>query len=101
MVEALHALRGVPCTVAVTLVAELGDLIRFDNPSQLMSDLGLTPSEYARGERRRQGMITKAGPPHARRARIAGAWASRYPAKVRRHLPLQLERLPNPSQDIS
>jgi transposase len=32
VVEALQALRGVPCTVAVTLVAELGDLTRFDTP---------------------------------------------------------------------
>jgi transposase len=32
MVEALQALRGVQFTVAVTTVAELGDLTRFDNP---------------------------------------------------------------------
>ena len=46
VVEALQALRGVQFTVAVTTIAELGDLTRFDNPRQLMSDLGLTPSEY-------------------------------------------------------
>jgi transposase len=32
VVEALQALRGVQFTVAVTTVAELGDLTRFDNP---------------------------------------------------------------------
>jgi len=32
VVEALQALRGVQCTVAVTTVAELGDLTRFGNP---------------------------------------------------------------------
>lgn len=37
VVEALQALRGVQVTVAVTIVAELGDLTRFDNPRQLMS----------------------------------------------------------------
>jgi transposase len=37
VVEALQVLRGVPFTVAVTLVTELGDLTRFDHPSQLMS----------------------------------------------------------------
>jgi transposase len=36
VVEALEALRGVQCTVAVTIVAELGDLTRFENPRQLM-----------------------------------------------------------------
>lgn len=32
VVEALQALRGVPFTVAVILVAELGDLTRCENP---------------------------------------------------------------------
>jgi transposase len=101
VVEALQALRGVQFTVAVTTVAELGDLTRFDNPRQLMSYLGLTPSEYSSGERRRQGTITKAGNTHARRALVEGAWAYRYPAKVSRHLQLRLEKLPKPIQDIS
>jgi transposase len=73
VVEALQALRGVQFTVAVTIVAELGDLTRFDNPRQLMSYLGLTPSEYSSGERRRQGPITKAGNTHARHALVEGA----------------------------
>ena len=30
--EALQARRGVQCTVAVTMVAEIGDLTRFENP---------------------------------------------------------------------
>jgi transposase len=75
VVEALQALRGVQCTVAVTTVAELGDLTRFDTPRQLMNYLGLTPAEYSTGERRRQGGITKTGNTHARRALIEGAWA--------------------------
>ena len=101
VVEALQALRGVQFTVAVTIIAELGDLTRFDNPRQLMSYLGLTPSEYSSGERRRQGSITKTGNTHARHALVEGAWAYRYPAKVSRHLQLRLEKLPKPVQDIS
>jgi transposase len=101
VVEALHALRGVQFTVAVTTVAELGDLTRFENPSQLMKFLGLIPSEYSSGERRRQGSITKAGHTHARRALVEGAWAYRYPAKVSRHLQLRLETPPTAIQDIS
>jgi hypothetical protein len=65
-----------------------------------MSYLGLTPSEYSSGERRRQGGITKAGNPHARRALVEGAWAYRYPAKVSRHLQLRLEKLPADVQAI-
>jgi transposase len=101
LVEAFQALRGVQFTVAVIVAAELGDLTRFDNPRQLMSYLGLTPSEYSSGERRRQGGITKAGNTQARRALVEGAWAYRYPAKVSRHLQLRLEQVPKRLQDIS
>jgi transposase len=83
VVEAIQALRGVERTGAVILMAELGGITRFESPRQLMSYLGLTPSEYSSGERRRQGGITKAGNRHARRALVEGAWAYRYPAKVR------------------
>src|SRR5713226_5052247 len=101
VVEALQALRGVQCTVAVTTVAELGDLTRFDNPRQLMNYLGLTPSEYSSGARRQQGSITKTGNTHARRALVEGAWAYRYPAQVSRHLQLRLENLPKAIQAIN
>ena len=101
MVEALQALRGVQFTVAVTTVAELGDLTRFENPRQLMHYLGLTPSEYSSGARRQQGSITKTGNSHARRALVEGAWAYRYPAKISRHLQLRLEKLPTAIQAIS
>ena len=94
VVEALQAVRGGQFTGAVTTVAELGDLTRFDNPRQLMNYLGLTPSEYSRGARRQQGSLTQTGNTHARRALVEGAWAYRYPAKVSRHLQLRLEKLP-------
>jgi len=101
VVEAIQALRGVQVTAAVTLIAELGDLTRFENPKQLLSYLGLIPSEHTTGERRRQGSLTKTGNSPARRALIEGAWAYRYPAKVSRHLQLRLEKVPKVIQDIS
>jgi transposase len=85
VVEALQALRGGQLTGAVTTVAELGDLTRFEHPRQLMKYLGLIPSEDSPGERRRQGALTKAGNTHARRALVEGAWADRSPANVSRH----------------
>jgi transposase len=99
--EALQALRGVQCTVAVTMVAELGDLTRCDSPRERMQCLGLVPAEYASGERRQQGSMTQAGNTHARKALVEGAWAYRYPAKVSRHRPLRLEKQPKMIQDIS
>jgi transposase len=101
MVTALQALRGVQDTVAVTTLAEVGDLTRFDNPRQLAAYLGLTPSEHTTGEKRRLGAITKAGNGHARRALVEGAWAYRYPAKVSEAIQKRLERLPKPIQDIA
>jgi transposase len=70
--------------VAVTTVAALGDLTRFDHPRQLLKFLGLIPSEYSSGERRRQGAMTQAGNTPARRALVDGAWSYRDPANVSR-----------------
>lgn len=101
VVDALQALRGVPCTVAVTTLAERGDLTRVDPPRQLMKFLGLIPSASSSGARRRQGSITKAGHTHARRALVEGAWASRYPATGSRPLQRRLENHPKAIQDVS
>ena len=43
VVDALQALRGVQCTVAVPRVVEIGDVTRCDQPSALMKFLGLVP----------------------------------------------------------
>jgi len=101
VVTAIRAMRGVRFLTAATLIAELGDITRFDNPKQLMGYLGLTPSEYSTGRRRRLGGITKAGNGHARRALVEGAWAYRFPAKVSRQLQQRLEKVPQSIQDIS
>jgi transposase len=101
LVDALQVLRGVQQTVAVTTVAELGDLTRFDHPRQLAAYLGLVPSEHSSGGKRRQGSITKTGNGHARRALIEGAWAYRFPAKVSAHLQKRIGHLPKRLQDIA
>lgn len=100
VVEALQALRGVQWLVALTVVAELGDLTRFDNPRQLAAFVGLTPSEHTSGDKRRQGGITKTGNGRARRVLIEGAWAYRYPAKISVHIQRRIDKLPKVAQDI-
>jgi transposase len=99
VVAALQALRGGQFPVAVPMGAELGDRSRVDTPRALRKFLGLLPAAYATGERRRQGSMTNAGNTHARRALVEGAWAYRYPAKVRRPLPLRLAKPPKRRQD--
>jgi transposase len=101
VVEALQALRGVQFTVAITTLAELGDITRFDNPRQLMKYLGLTPSEYSSGPRRSLGGITKTGNTHARRALVEAAKAYRHPAKVSEAMQARQQHLPKPIQDIA
>jgi len=76
VVEALQALRGVSLIVAVTVVAEVGDLTRF-TPRALMAFLGLVPAEYSSGARRCQGGITKTGNAHVRRVLAEAAHAYR------------------------
>ncbi|MDP0919159.1 transposase, partial [Klebsiella pneumoniae] len=61
VVEALRGLRGLDTISAVTFVAGIGDLSRFDSPSQLMAYLGLVPSERSSGDHVRRGGITKTG----------------------------------------
>jgi transposase len=82
VVSALQAARGVSVVVAVTLLSELGDLSRFQRPSQLMAHLGLVPSEHSSGESTKRGGITKTGNRHARRVLVEAAWAYRMPARV-------------------
>src|SRR3546814_10531251 len=71
-------MRDVQFTVALGLVAEIGDLSRFDSPRELMGWLGIVPSEYSSGARQRQGGITKAGNSYARRLLVEAAWSYRY-----------------------
>ena len=94
VVDALQARRGVPCTVAVTTGAALGDRPRVEHPRPRMPCVGRIPAADSRGARRRPGARTNAGHTQARRARVDGAWAARDPAHGRR--PLQRRLAPPP-----
>jgi len=86
VVNSLTALRGIDKLSAMTLLAELGDISRFQSPRQLMAYLGLVPGEHSSGARRRQGAITLTGNRHARRTLIESAWSYRFPARQTAHL---------------
>jgi len=101
VVRALMSLRGVALWTALTLVAELGDLTRFGTAGQLMSYLGLVPSEDSTGDKRQQGGITKMGNGNARRALIEAAWHYRAPARISRDLLKRQEGLSQEIKDIS
>jgi transposase len=101
VIAAYQALRGVAFLSAVTLVAEIGDVRRFDNPRQLMAYLGLVPTEHSTGERVRRGGITKAGNGRARRVLIEGAWTYRFRARMSRLLQERQAGLPKAVCDIA
>ena len=94
VVKALMSLRGVALLTGATLVAELGDLERFETAPQLMSYLGLCPGEHTSGESRKQGGITKMGNGIARKAMIEAAWNYRAPARISRTVLARQEGLP-------
>ena len=74
----VRCFRGFDTINAMTIVAELYDVVRFGSARQLMAYLGLVPSEHSSGGSRRQGGITKAGNRHVRRALVNAAWHYRH-----------------------
>jgi transposase len=81
-VARLRCLRGIDTLSAVGLCAEIGDFARFERAGQLMSYLGLVPSERSSGQTRQQGAITKSGSRHARRLLVEAAWHYRLPPRT-------------------
>jgi transposase len=78
VVDALQALRGIAQLSAVSIMAELGQLSRFEHPRQLMGYAGIVSREHSSGERIRRGAISKTGNAHLRRIVVEGAWAYRH-----------------------
>ena len=59
VIEALQSLRGIAQISAVSIVAEVGKLSRFEHPRQLMGYSGVVSREHSSGERIRRGAISK------------------------------------------
>ncbi len=100
-VKAFQALRGVSIVVAATVVAEIGDMNRFQSPKQLMAYLGLIPSEHSSGKTVRRSPITKTGNSHVRRVLIEAAWTYKMQARISNILLKRQKGLPKSICDIS
>ena len=94
VVLALMGLRGYQTVAAMITVSEIGDIRRFAHPRQLMSYLGLVPSESSSGGSRAQGSITKCGNGHLRWIFNECAQHYRLPPKVSSHLSKRQEAIP-------
>jgi len=58
---------GIKTLTAISIIAEVFDFGRFASARDLMSYLGLTPSESSSGEKEHKGPITKTGNKRVRR----------------------------------
>jgi transposase len=76
-VRRLLTIPGVDATVALAIVAAVGDFGRFASPQRLVSYLGLDPRVHQSGGQPAQhGRITKQGRAHARGMLVEAAWAA-------------------------
>jgi transposase len=69
----LTTMPGVGTYTAATLVAEIGDIARFQSPKQLCSFAGLVPATHSSDQRTRHGRITKEGSPWLRWVMVGAA----------------------------
>lgn len=76
-IKTLCALKGINILTGLSLLCEIGDFNRFETADQFMSYLGLVPSEFSSGDKRRQGSITKTGNSHIRCLLVQAAWQYR------------------------
>jgi transposase len=90
----LCSFRGIATHTALGLLAEIGDFRRFAHPRELMSYLGLTPTEYSSGDQQHRGHIAKTGNRHARRLLVEAAWHYQHPARVSRRIAAAREHVP-------
>jgi len=72
----LKSIPGIGDIVAATIIAETGDITRFDNADQLSSYAGLCPRVSQSGESIHHGHISKMGPPLLRWVLQQAAWVA-------------------------
>jgi transposase len=101
VIRGLQALRGVAQISAVTIAAELGNIIRFEGARQLMAYSGTIPSEDSSGQRTRRGSITKTGNAHLRRIAVEAAWSYRLRPGVGPALRKRQEGVPEEIKEIA
>ena len=100
-VSCVRSFRGISTHSAMTLVLELGDVRRFPTPKELMSFLGLVPSEDSSGEKQRKGSITKTGNSFCRHVLVQAAWCYRYKPSRSPALKKRQENVPKWAVDHS
>lgn len=100
-VDALMAFRGFQLVASMITVSELGDIHRFEHPRQLMTYLGLVPTESSSGPHQRQGPISRCGNGHQRWLLTECAEHYAMPPKVSKELSRRQEGQPDSVRQLS
>jgi len=100
-VQALMAFRGFQLVAAMITVSELGDIHRFEHPRQLMTYLGLVPTQDSSGPHQRLGPISRCGNGHQRWLLIECAEHYFLPPKISKELSARQEGQPQAVRDLS
>jgi transposase len=84
-VRRLMTIPGIDATVALSIIAAVGDFHRFSSPEKLVAYLGLNPRvRQSGGQPASHGRITKQGRAHARGMLVEAAWvAAKSPGPLR------------------
>lgn len=97
----LRCFHGIDTLTAITIITEIFDFSRFCSPAELMSYLGLTPSESSSGEKQNKGRITKTGNKRIRRLLVEASWHYRHPHRITATLRRRRKHQPQWAIDIA
>jgi len=100
-VQALMSFRGFQLVAAMVTASELGDIHRFAHPRQLMTYLGLVPTESSSGPHQRQGGISRCGNSHQRWLLTECAEHYALPPKISKELSRRQEGQPEAIRALS
>ena len=101
VVGLLRCFHGIETLTAISIITEVFDFGRFSSPRDLMSYLGLTPSESSSGDKQKKGPITKSGNKRVRRLLVEVSWHYRHPYHISKTLKRRRNNQPQWVIDIA
>jgi transposase len=97
----LRCFHGIDTLTAISIITEIFDFGRFENARDLMSYLGLVPSESSSGEKQKKGSITRTGNKRVRRLLTEVSWHYRHPYHISKALKQRRKNQPQWAIDIA
>ena len=101
VVELLKCFHGISTLTAISIITEIFDFGRFASPRELMSYLGLVPSEHSSADKQKKGPIGKNGNKRVRRLLVEVSWHYRHPYKISKVLKQRRKDQPQWAIDIA